>query len=368
MKDVDGDLETAIIGRSNEALLVIVVRIVCIGLLAYWSLVLVKPLLAVIVWSLIIAVAIYPAFAWLSRKFHGRPKLAAVVITLFGLFVVLGPAAWLGVSLVESARQLSARLGSGTLVIPAPVEAVKAWPLLGQDIYDLWLRASTNLRELLVEAAPQLKPLGARLLGAVGSLSINLVEFVVAAAISGFLLIPGPALVQSVKNLLGHVAATRGEKFVDLAGATIRNVSRGVIGIALLQTLLAGVGLLVAGIPAAGLFSFLILLLGIIQIGPSIIVFPLIVWSWFRLDTTMAALFTIYMLNVSLFDNVLRPLVMAKGLNTPMPVIFVGAIGGTLVHGLIGLFVGPIVLSITWQLLIVWTRDATERAGTGSES
>jgi len=366
--DKDADHETATIGLSNEALLVFVIRIVCIGLLAYWSLVLIKPFLAVIVWSVIIAVAIYPVFAWLSLKFHGRRKFAAVVITLFGLFVVLGPAAWLGVSLVESTQQLSARFGSGTLVIPSPIEAVKAWPLVGQKIYDSWLLASTNLRELLIEATPQLKPLGARLLSAAGSLGINLVEFVVAVAISGFLLIPGPALVQSVKNLLGHVAATRGEKFVDLAGATIRNVSRGVIGIALLQTLLAGVGLLVAGIPAAGLFSFLILLLGIIQIGPSIVVFPLIVWSWFRLDAAMAALFTIYMLNVSLFDNVLRPLVMAKGLNTPMPVIFVGAVGGTLAHGLIGLFVGPIVLSIAWQLLMVWTREVAERADIASRS
>jgi predicted PurR-regulated permease PerM len=364
----DEDGEASLLGLSNEALLVFVIRIVCIALLADWSLVLIKPFVAVIVWSVIIAVAIYPVFTWLSLKLHGRRKLAAVVITLFGLFVVLGPVAWLGVSLVESTQQLSARFGSGTFVVPAPIESVRGWPLIGQEIYDFWLLASTNLRELLVQVAPQLKPLGARLLGAAGSLGLNLVEFVVAAGISGFLLIPGPALVQSVKNLLCHVAAARGEAFVDLAGATIRNVSRGVIGIALLQTLLAGVGLLVAGIPAAGLFSFLILLLGIVQIGPAIIIFPLIVWSWFRLDATMAALFTIYMLNVSLFDNVLRPLVMAKGLNTPMLVIFIGAIGGTLAHGLIGLFVGPIVLSIAWQLLMVWTRDVTESAGTVSKS
>jgi predicted PurR-regulated permease PerM len=119
------------------------------------------------------------------------------------------------------------------------------------------------------------------------------------------------------------VAAARGQEFVDLAGATIRNVSRGIIGIATLQALLAGIGLLFAGVPAAGLFSFLVLVLGIIQIGPSVILLPLIIWSWFAMDMTTAVLFTLYMVPVNLLDNVLRPLV-AKGLSTPMPVILVG--------------------------------------------
>jgi predicted PurR-regulated permease PerM len=183
-----------------------------------------------------------------------------------------------------------------------------------------------------------------------------LLKFVIAVVISGFLLIPGPSLIHSIKNVLSRVAATRGEEFVDLAGATIRNVSRGIIGISILQALLAGIGLLFAGVPAAGLFSFLVLVLGIIQVGPSIVLLPLIVWSWFAMDTTTAVLFTLYMLPVNLLDNLLRPLV-AKGLSTPMPIILIGVLGGTLVHGVIGLFVGPIVLSIAWQLLVVWTRD-----------
>jgi predicted PurR-regulated permease PerM len=147
-----------------------------------------------------------------------------------------------------------------------------------------------------------------------------------------------------------------------LAGATIRNVSRGIIGIAILQALLAGVGLLFAGVPAAGLFSLLVLVLGIIQVGPSVVLLPLIVWSWFAMDVTAAILFTVYMVPVNLLDNILRPLV-AKGLSTPMPVILIGVLGGTLVHGVIGLFVGPIVLSIAWQLLVVWTRDEPKPIG-----
>src|SRR5262249_34860146 len=124
----------------------------------------------------------------------------------------------------------------------------------------------------------------------------------------------------------------------------------------ILQALLAGVGLLFAGVPAAGLFSFFVFFLGIIQIGPSVIFVPLFILSWVLVDTTTAVLFSLFIVAVEFFGNIFRPLV-AKGLTTPMPVILIGVLGGTLVHGMIGLFVGPIVLSIAWQLLVVWTRD-----------
>jgi len=353
---VNDDDRSLKLSASNEELVVLVVRVVCLGLLGYWSLILIRPFLTIIVWSIIIAVALYPIFDWLSAKLYGHRALVAIAITVFTFFVMLGPATWLALSLAETVRMLLARLSDGTLAIPAPSEAVKAWPLIGEKIYEIWQLASTNLRAVVIEAAPHLKPLGTSLLNAAGSVGINLFKFTIALVISGFLLIPGPSLAHSIKNLLGHVAAGRGEEFVDLAGATIRNVSRGITGIAILQALLAGIGLLFAGVPAAGLFSFLVLLLGIIQIGPSVILVPLIIWSWFAMDTTTAVLFTLYMVPVNLLDNVLRPLV-AKGLTTPMPVILIGVLGGTLVHGMIGLFVGPIVLSIAWQLLVVWTRD-----------
>ncbi len=352
MEDAD---RSSKLSASNDELLLLAVRIVCLGFLGYWSLILIRPFLTIIVWSIIIAVALYPIFDWLSAKLYGHRALAAVAVTILSLLVMLGPATWLALSLAEIVRTLLARLGDGTLTFPPPADAIKAWPLIGEKIYESWLLASTNLRALVIEAAPHLKPLGSSLLNAAGSIGINLLKFIIAVVISGFLLVPGPSLIHSIKNVLSRVAA-RGEEFVDLAGATIRNVSRGIIGIAILQALLAGVALLFAGVPAAGLFSFLVLVLGIIQVGPSVILLPLIIWSWFAMDTTMAILFTLYMVPVNLVDNILRPLV-AKGLSTPMPVILLGVLGGTLVHGLIGLFVGPIVLSIGWQLLVVWIRD-----------
>jgi predicted PurR-regulated permease PerM len=359
------DDRPAKLSASNDELLLLAIRIVCLGFLGYWSLILIRPFLTIIVWSIIIAVALYPIFDWLSAKLFGYRVVAAALITILSLLVMLGPATWLALNLAETVRTLLARLGDGSLTLPPPSEAVKAWPLIGEKIYEGWLLASTNLRALVVEAAPHLKPVGSSLLSAAGSMGINLLKFIIAVVISGFLLIPGSSMIHSIKNVLSRVAAARGEEFVDLAGATIRNVSRGIIGIAMLQALLAGVGLLFAGVPAAGLFSFLVLVLGIIQIGPSVVLLPLIIWGWFVMDTTTALLFTLYMVPVNLLDNVLRPLV-AKGLSTPMPVILIGVLGGTLAHGMIGLFVGPIVLSIGWQLLVVWTRDqpkATEVAG-----
>jgi predicted PurR-regulated permease PerM len=352
---VSHDDRPVTLNTSDETLIVLVIRIICLALLGYWSFLLLRPFLAIIVWSIIIAVAVYPMFEMLSAKLHGHQKVAAITITTLGILVILGPATWLGLSLAASAQILLARLSEGAVTIPSPPEAIKGWPLVGDKAYEIWQLASTNLRGLLVEAAPQLKPLGGKLLNAAGNLGLNLLKFILAAVISGFLLIPGPSLVESSKNILVHVAGRRGEDFIKLAGATIRNVSRGVIGIAILQALLAGMGLLLAGFPAAGLFSFLVLLLGIFQIGPSIILIPLIVWSWFRLNTTGAILFTAYMVPVNLLDNLLRPL-LAKGLSTPMPVILIGVLGGTLAHGLIGLFVGPVVLSIAWHLVAVWIR------------
>lgn len=343
----------------TKALVISVIRIGALGLLAYWCLVLVEPFLTIVAWSIVFAVALYPVFVWTVARLGGHRGLAAAAITIVSLLVILGPATWLGLSLIATLRFLIDRFGDGSIAVPPPADAVKSWPLIGEKVYATWYLASTNLKALLLDVAPQLKSLGGNLLGAAGSTSLNILKFVTAIVVSGFLFIPGPALARSAKKLLHSIAAKRGEEFIDLAGATIRNVSRGIIGVSVLQTLLVGIGLMVAGVPAAGLLSFLVLLLGIVQF-PSLILAPLVIWSWMAMETTSALLFTAYMVPVSLLDNVLRPLVMAQGLNVPLPVIVIGVIGGTLAHGVIGLFVGPIVLSVAWQLLVFWIDEAAD--------
>jgi predicted PurR-regulated permease PerM len=351
---------------SDKTFIVAAIRIGCVALLAYWSWLLLQPFLSIIVWSVIFAVALYPVFDWLAGRLGGYPGLAAAAITIFSLILIFGPVTWLGVSLGDNLRTLYARLAEGSLTIPPPYESVQTWPVVGGEIYQIWYLASTNIKALLGEWADQLKVIGSSVLAIAGTAGLDLVKFIIGIFVSGFLFVPGPALVLSVKNAVRHISLDRADEFVELTGATIRNVSRGIIGISALQALLAGIGLLVAGVPAAGLLSFLVLLFGIIQVGPWVVLVPVIIWSWFALAKTAAVIFTIYMVPVMLLDNVLRPLVMARGLTTPMPVILIGVIGGALAHGLIGLFIGPIVLSIAWQLLIAWMREGTDGMQTAS--
>ena len=241
--------------------------------------------------------------------------------------------------------------------IPSPAELVKDWPLIGEQAYRLWTLAAMDIKTILLEVLPTLKPLGSKLLGISGTVVVGLLEFVAAIIISGFLYSPGPHLANSLGAFLRRIFGQRSEEMLHLAGSTIRNVSRGVVGIALVQSFLAGLGFLAAGVPAAGFLSFIALVLAIIQIGPTILFIPIVVWSWTAMETTNALLFTAYMVPVSLMDNVLRPLVMARGLTTPMPVILIGVVGGTLAYGISGLFLGPVVLSVTWSLVVAWLQD-----------
>jgi predicted PurR-regulated permease PerM len=209
----------------------------------------------------------------------------------------------------------------------------------------------------LAKIAPQLKPLASTLLQIAAGAGTGTIKFFIAIVVAGFLFSPAPTLVNAFTMFSRRVASERGEKFVQLAGATIRAVSRGVIGISALQAFLAGLGLVVAGIPGASLITSAVLILGIIQIGPSIVLIPLIIWTWMAKETMTALLFTAYMIPVSLLDNILRPLLMARGLDTPMLIILIGVIGGTVSHGITGLFLGPIVLAVIWELLVVWIKE-----------
>jgi predicted PurR-regulated permease PerM len=347
---------------SDKTFIVSLIRIVCLAALAYWSWLLLQPFLSIIVWSVIFAVALYPVFDWLAGRLGGYRGVAAAAITIFSLILIFGPVTWLGVSLGDNLRTLYARLADGSLTIPPPYESVQTWPFVGSEVYQIWYLASTNIKALLGEWAEQLKVIGSSVLAIAATAGLDMAKFIIGIFVSGFLFVPGPALVLSVKNAVRHISTDRAEEFVELTGATIRNVSRGIIGISALQALLAGIGMLVAGVPAAGLLSFLVLLFGIIQVGPWVILGPVIIWSWFALPKTAAVIFFlyIYMPPVMLLDNVLRPFVMSRGLSTPMPVILIGVVGGALAHGLIGLFIGPIVLSIAWQLLVAWMREGTD--------
>jgi predicted PurR-regulated permease PerM len=336
------------------------IRLGVLGLLLYFSFTLVRPFISIAIWSVVLTVALYPVYDWMAGKLGGRRRLAAILLTIVILLIVIGPATWLVLGLIDSLRTLSDRLDLSVLTLPLPPDAVRSWPIIGEPIYQFWDLASTNLRAALVKIAPQLTPLGSSLLRIAADAGTGAIKLLIAVVVAGFLFPSGPSLVNAITMFSRRLTSVRGEKFVYLAGATIRAVSRGVIGISALQAFLAGLGLMAAGIPGASLITSAVLILGIIQIGPSIVLIPLIIWSWTELETTTALLFTAYMIPVNLLDNILRPVLMARGLETPMLIILIGVIGGTISHGITGLFLGPIILAVIWELLVVWS---TERDG-----
>ena len=334
----------------------VAIRIGLLALLAYWSLKVIGPFVTILLWSGILAVALYPVFNWLARLI-GSKTLAAAMITVLSLMIVLGPVTWLGFAMIGGIELLVKGIDTGQLAMPMPPDAVKSWPLIGEKIFQLWSQAATNTEALLLQAAPYLKDIGGKLLSLSQGVALGLLEFVGSIVIAGFLYSPGPRILDFMRILLRRILGLESEEMLQLIGSTIRNVARGVVGIALLQALLAGIGFIVAGIPAAGLFTFLALLLGIIQIGPSILIIPIVIWSWTQMEPSSALMFTAYMVPVSLADNILRPVIMARGLSTPMPVILVGVMGGMIAYGISGLFVGPIVLAVLWALIQEWMAE-----------
>jgi predicted PurR-regulated permease PerM len=333
------------------------IRLGVLGLFLYWAFTLIHPFLTIAIWSVVLTVALYPAYQWMVDRLGGRRRLAAMLITLLSILVVIGPATWIVLGLIDTVQMLSERFDLSALALPPPPEPIRSWPLVGEPIYQFWNLASTNLKAAFGQIAAQLKPLGSAVLGIAADAGLGAVKFLLAILLAGFLFSPAPTLVEDVKMFARKLSPERGEEFVRLAGSTIRVVARGVIGISFLQAFLAGLGLLAAGIPAASLLTSAVLIFGIIQIGPSVVLIPLVIWSWFTMETTTAVLFTGYMIPVGLLDNVLRPFVFGRGLTTPMPVILLGVLGGTISYGITGLFLGPIVLAVIWELLVAWLRE-----------
>ena len=341
--------------QSADDIFELAVKLGLFFFLVYWSTVLLRPFLSIALWSVILAVTLYPAFSWTARFLGGRRTLAAVLVTVISLLVFTGPIIWLGLSMIEGAASLSQRLGSGDIAIPPPSEEVKSWPFIGERLFHLWELASTNLHSAITEALPYLSPFQSTARSMAEGVATGIPTFLVSLIIAGVLFPPAPSLLEGIRTVSRRILPTRGQELVKLAGATIRNVSQGVIGISFLQAILAGLGFLVAGLPASGFFALAVLVSGILQIQ-GLVIIPVLVWVWTSMQTTTALALTAYLVPVGLLNNVLNPIIMAHGLKTPMLVIFIGLLGGALAHGVVGLFIGPIVLAVTWELIAAWIK------------
>jgi predicted PurR-regulated permease PerM len=256
---------------------------------------------------------------------------------------------------------------SGDLNVPPPPAAVAEWPLVGERIFDLWQRAATNLPALLEEFSTQITAIGAWILNTVTGTGLGILQFIVSFIVSGAILTNYQKGRLHTRSLASRLAPRQGEGFADIAVTTIRNVAVGIVGISLLQTALLSVGFLVIGLPAAGLAALAVLVLCIIQVGPGIVALISIFYAFSALDTLPASLFTIWAILVTMSDSILKPLVFGRGSTVPMLVIFLGAIGGLMAYGIIGLFVGAIVLSLGFKIYMAWLDDVPENPAEDAE-
>jgi len=335
----------------------LVIRLTFIGFFAYLALTLLAPFAIMVIWAVVLTVALYPAFTSLRDFLGGHGGLAAAIITAVGLLVVVVPLGAVTLNVAESTVNLVSDFENQTVAVPRPPESVREWPVIGEKVHSAWTLASENLEAAVKRFGPPLLKAAGAVAGKIAGIGFGMLGFAVSVLIAGFLFVPGPQIREQIKVFARRIAGERGAHFVDLAGATIRNISRGVIGVALLQALIAGLVLSLLGVPGAGLAAFLVLIFCIVQIGPIPVLLPIVIWAWATRDTGPALLLTVLLIPIPVIDNVLKPILMARGLSTPMLVILLGVIGGTVVYGLIGLFFGPILLGIFYELLMAWMRN-----------
>jgi predicted PurR-regulated permease PerM len=332
----------------------LLIRLILVGSILYVSLMLLRPIAAIVAWSVILTVAVFPLFNLLRRRLRLQHGLAAALLSLLLLAILVTPATLLAISAIDTLELYARQLMTGNSLLPPPPEAIREWPVVGERLYTAWSHAANDMREIVRAHVPQITTAGRWVAGVAAGVVVELLQFVAAIVIAGVMLAYADRLGQAARRLAARAAGPRGQHFLDIAGATIRNVSQGVIGIALLQAGLLGVGMLVAGVPFAGALTFACLVLAIVQVGPNPIMIPVVIWVWTVMPALSAGIFTVYTAPILLSDNILRPIVMARGLQTPMVVILAGVICGTVAGGLIGLFVGPVVLAVAYDLVTAW--------------
>ena len=330
------------------------VQIGALLVLIVWCFQILSPFISVVLWGLIIAVALYPLHAALTTKLGGREKASATVFVLLGLVILLVPAWITAESSVHTLKTVGEQLNSGSVSISPPNESVAEWPLIGDRVYKVWSGAAVNLEATLNQFADQLRTIGGQVVRAAGSMVVGVLQFVASIIIAEVFLVSAEGGHKTAVKFATSLAGSRGEALTNLSIETIRSVAKGVLGVAIIQALLSAAGLLVVGVPAAGIWSFAVLMLAIMQLPPFIILGPIAVWVFSVAEPTTATIFAIYAFVVSMSDGFLKPLFLGRGMEIPMLVILLGAIGGMIMSGIVGLFLGAIVLALGYQIMTAW--------------
>jgi predicted PurR-regulated permease PerM len=336
-----------------RAAVLLAVALLCYRVLA--------PFLPLAIWALIFAVTVYPLHLRIAASLGGRSGLAATLLVLLGIAILVVPIAVLMSSLGDSIQTLIEAVQQNTLKIPAPPETVAAWPIIGGKLHALWSKAHDDVPALVQSMQPKIGDLARTALGFVASIVGGLLAFLAALVLAGIFMAFGESGARACLSVFQRLAGKqRGASLARLSTATIRAVAQGVVGVALIQAILVGVALLVAGVPWAGAIAAIVLVLGVAQVPAVIVTLPAIAWIWSRggAGTGEALIYTVLLLVCGMADNVLKPLMLGRGVDVPMPVILVGALGGMATGGIIGMFVGATLLALAWQVVTGWVDES----------
>jgi predicted PurR-regulated permease PerM len=344
------------------------IRVGLIGLLAVLCVRVLAPFFNLIAWAVILAVAIYPLHLWVAERFGGRQSAAAAVLTVATLLLLGVPTVMLGSSFASQARSIYATVESDGLRIEPPDPGVAEWPVIGEPVFRAWSAAAADLPAFVRENREQVTSLSQRVLYAAASTAGSVLMFLGAVIIAAIVNVYGESGSRAVRRIFCRVSdPIRGPKLQVLSTATVRSVAAGVVGVAFIQALLLGVGFMIAGIPGAGVLALIVMFIGILQLPAFIVSLPAIVYLWWSGDNSATAniFYTVFLLVAGMADNVLKPLLLGRGVDAPMPVILIGALGGMVTGGVIGLFLGAVLLAVGYQLFMEWV-DSVEEGG-GSE-
>ncbi len=321
---------------------------------------LLRPFLVLSVWGGVLAIAFYPLFLKIKAWFGGRSGLAATLLSLVLIVAVAVPTVILSETAVQSAASLRESVASGNFRIPPPSDRVADWPVIGERAYAAWSQAATNFEAFAKAFKPQLLDVARRLAGTLAGGGLAVLLTIAALGLMGVFLAHTQVCVNGLLAFARRLAGKDGVAFVEESGLVVRSVATGVIGIALIQALLGGSAMAIIGVPWWPLWTLILLALAVAQIPPLIVMGPVIVYVFATASGITAVIFAIWGILVSISDAFLKPLLLGRGLEIPMLVILLGAIGGMIANGVIGLFTGAVVLAIGWKLVVAYVSGSVE--------
>jgi len=344
------------------------IQISALVVLVSYCLAIVGPFVSLVVWGLVLAVAIFPLHLKLASALGGNEKLAATAIILIGLIIVVLPGWIMTESVISSIMAFAAQAKSGTLQIAPPAESVADWPLIGERVYAVWSSAATNLEETLKSLDPSPREASMWLVGKIGSLAAGILQIAASIVIAGIATLYAKNSYKLSCAIATRISPNRGTHLTDVSIATIRSVTNGVLGVAVIQAVLAGIGLMVMGVPHGGIIAAVVLITAIIQIPALLILGPVVFWVFSFAAPIPATIFAVYMLVVALSDNVLKPILLGRGVDLPAAIVLIGAIGGMIQYGVVGLFLGAVILGLGYTIISDWIKSADDSSSAADAS